>query len=373
MGFEAPLWRALAVFRVIALGQAATLVFRNAPGFRHPAGGWITLAVMTAWTACAVWAYWEPSRRGRWLLVADLLISAGCLCATALVETPGQLGAGTANLTGNWVAGPVFAWALRGGPVCGIVAAAVIGLPDLTIRTVHGAGGMGSNALDGVVLLFMVGLVIGYMARLGIDTEARLRAATESAAATRERERLARGIHDSVLQVLALVARRGREAGGEAAELGRLAEEQEAALRTLIGGPAVPPPRAEAVDLRPLLAARSSTTVTVSAPATPVHLPGRTARELTAAVAAALDNVRAHCGPGGRAWVLVEDSGGSVTVSVRDDGPGIPDGRLAQAAADGRLGVAQSITGRIRELGGRVTITSVPGEGTEIEMTVPAG
>ena len=58
--------------------------------------------------------------------------------------------------------------------------------------------------------------------------------ATEIEAASRERERLARGIHDSVLQVLALVQRRGAEAGGEAAEIGRLAGEQEAALRALI-------------------------------------------------------------------------------------------------------------------------------------------
>ena len=375
MGFEAPLWRALAVFRVISLGYAALLVYSNAPGYRHPIGGWLTLAVMVGWTAYAIWAFREPDRRRPPLLAADLLIAAGCLCVTALVESSAQLTGGTANLTANWVAGPVLAWAVRGGPVWGISAAAVAGLPDVAIRSAYGAAGVGSKAVDGAVLLFVGGLVIGYVARLGIDTEARLRGATEVAATTRERERLARGIHDSVLQVLTLVARRGRELGGEAAELGRLAGEQETALRTLIGGHVlVPPPRGSGamVDLRPLLTAGASTTVTVSAPATPVRVSGRAATELTAAVGAALDNVRAHCGPRAKAWVLVEDSGSSVTVSVRDDGPGIPDGRLAQAAAAGRLGVAQSITGRIRDLGGTVSITSVPGEGTEIEMTVPA-
>lgn len=52
------------------------------------------------------------------------------------------------------------------------------------------------------------------------------------------------GLHDSVLQVLALVQRRGTEVGGEAAAIGRLAGEQEAALRALI-----------AVDVEPELAA----------------------------------------------------------------------------------------------------------------------
>ena len=74
------------------------------------------------------------------------------------------------------------------------------------------------------------------MARLAAEVEAERQHAAAVEAASRERERLARGIHDSVLQVLALVQRRGAEAGGEAAELGRLAGEQEAALRSLVGG-----------------------------------------------------------------------------------------------------------------------------------------
>ncbi|WP_423790573.1 ATP-binding protein [Micromonospora globispora] len=93
------------------------------------------------------------------------------------------------------------------------------------------------------------------------------------------------------------------------------------------------------------------------------------ARELAAATGAALDNVARHAG--GRAWVLIEDEGERVTVSVRDEGPGIPEGRLAEAAVQGRLGVAQSIRGRVAGLGGEVRIVSVPGAGTEIELSVP--
>ncbi len=58
--------------------------------------------------------------------------------------------------------------------------------------------------------------------------------ALEIEAATRERERLARDIHDGVLQVLAMVQRRASALGGEAAELGRMAGEQEVALRSLV-------------------------------------------------------------------------------------------------------------------------------------------
>ncbi|MEV7450443.1 ATP-binding protein, partial [Streptomyces nigra] len=89
------------------------------------------------------------------------------------------------------------------------------------------------------------------------------------------------------------------------------------------------------------------------------------------AVAAALDNVRTHAGEGARAWILVEDEPGEVVVTVRDDGPGIPEGRLAEAEGEGRLGVALSIRGRLRDLGGTAEVISVPGQGTEVELKVP--
>ena len=109
--------------------------------------------------------------------------------------------------------------------------------------------------------------------------------------------------------------------------------------------------------------------VHLAAPASPVLMTGSRARELAAAVGAAVDNVRQHGGTD--AWLLVEDEPDAVTVTVRDDGPGIPDGRLAQAAQDGRLGVAQSICGRVRDLGGTVDVHSAPGQGTEVELRVP--
>ncbi|WP_461029388.1 ATP-binding protein, partial [Streptomyces sparsus] len=86
---------------------------------------------------------------------------------------------------------------------------------------------------------------------------------------------------------------------------------------------------------------------------------------------AALDNVRAHAGEGARAWILLEDEGDAVLVSVRDDGPGIPPGRLAAAEAEGRMGVSLSIRGRLEELGGSAQLVSVPGQGTEVELRVP--
>ena len=168
--------------------------------------------------------------------------------------------------------------------------------------------------------------------------------AQRSAAAAVERARLARAVHDGVLQVLALVQRRGAELGGEAAELGRLAGEQEVALRTLIRAQdaVVSTPNEAMVDLAAALSALGARPgVHVATPGTAVEVPRVVATELAAAVGACLDNVRTHVGPDAPAWVLLEAFPDRVEVSVRDDGPGIPSGRLEAADREGRLGVVR--------------------------------
>jgi signal transduction histidine kinase len=111
--------------------------------------------------------------------------------------------------------------------------------------------------------------------------------------------------------------------------------------------------------------------VSIAAPAAAVRLPSKVANEIAAAVAAALDNVVRHCEPGTKVFVLVEDEPAEVTVSVRDEGCGIAPERLTEAAKQGRLGVAQSIRGRITDLNGTARIVSAPGQGTEVELAVP--
>ena len=74
--------------------------------------------------------------------------------------------------------------------------------------------------------------------------------------------------------------------------------------------------------------------------------------ELTSVVRACLTTCARHVGDDAPAWVLVEELGDRVVVTVRDEGPGIAPGRLEQARGEGRLGVAESIRGRMRDLGG---------------------
>ncbi len=368
MGLQAQLWRGIAAFRFASLGYAALLLVVNRTDYRHLLLAWGVLALMTGWTVATSYAYARPARRTRALLSADVVVTAAALLSTIVLQFSGR--GPVTPVTATWAAGPVLAWAVAYGRRAGMAAAVVLSACDI-LRHRPISGAFNASALNGPFLLLLAGWVVGYVSRLAVQAEQAVQQAAQREAASRERERLARGIHDSVLQVLALVHRRGMEAGGQAAEIGRLAGEQETALRNLIaagdGGP-LPPGE---LDLRTLLSQEMTAVVSVVTPAEPVRLGREAAQETASAVHAALDNVRQHCGAGARAWVLVEDEGDQVTVTVRDDGPGIPAGRLDAAAADGRLGISQAIRGRIRDLGGTVGITSAPGAGTEVRLHVP--
>jgi signal transduction histidine kinase len=354
---DTALWRAIAVYRLAALLYAVGSMVAFTDTYARPALGWAVLAGMTAWTAVTAVAYSRPALR-RWpLVVLDLLLTLAALLSTVPVMTTARILDGDPTVTVSWAAAPVLVWAVWAGWAGGALAAVVIGAGAVMAR-----GGASQATVNSLVLLLLLGAVVGYVVQLGRRAEAAYAEAVALQSAATERERLSRSVHDGVLQALALVARRSTDP-----QLAGLAADQEAALRRLlVGGRGEELPTGEA-DLRTLLPTGAD--VHLAAPASPVLLPGPRARELAAAVGAAVDNARQHGGTD--AWLLVEDEPEAVTVTVRDDGPGIPEGRLVQAARDGRLGVAQSICGRVRDLGGTVDVHTAPGQGTEVELRVP--
>ncbi|KAA1428960.1 MacS family sensor histidine kinase [Nocardioides antri] len=360
---ENRMFRALAVLRVVVLVNAVVLaVYRD--NFEHPVAGWSCVALMIVWTGYAILTYAKPIRRTVRLLVADLVIAVGLLVATPFVKGEWF----SATIPGFWIMGALLAWAVRYGWRGGLVASVILGGTDRLIRADFDQGNYGY-----VFLIVLGGPIVGYLVESLQQMAADRDRAEREAAVAGERARLARVVHDGVLQVLALVQRRGAELGGEAAELGRLAGEQEEALRTLIRTQdrVTGDDRAGTEDLAAALGTLGHRPgVEVVLPSGTVDLPADVVAELVAVVGACLDNVARHVGEGAPAWVLLEDLGDRVEVSVRDEGDGIPDGRLEAARADGRLGVSESIKGRIRDLGGTATL-STGSFGTEWEFVVP--
>jgi signal transduction histidine kinase len=370
MTVEDRMLRWLAVVRVLVLVNAVVLVVYRFDNVQRTVLAWLCAGAMVAWTAFSIWAYLAPARRRAPLLVADLAVAVVLVGLSPVVKGAGF----SATIPGFWVMGALLAWAVHWRWVGGLAAGLVLSAVDLSVRQ-----DIAQVNYANAFLLVLGGTIIGFLVESLQLMAADRDRAQRSAAAAAERARLARAVHDGVLQVLALVQRRGTELGGDAAELGRLAGEQEAALRQLI--------RAQdavtgtdgsdgadgTVDLALLLSALGTRPgVQVATPGNPVHVAAQTGRELAAAVGACLDNVAAHVGHDAPAWVLLESLPDRLEVSVRDEGPGIPDGRLDQADGEGRLGVVQSIRGRIADLGGTATLHTGP-HGTEWELHVPRG
>lgn len=368
------LFRALIVLRVVVLLNAIGLNLFRYDNFTHPAAGMAVVAAMAVWTAVAIGVFARHRRRIPALFALDLAVALLALAASPLVK-----GAGFhATVPGFWITGALMAWAIHWRWQGGLVAAVLLSGTDLLIREE-----ISQTVYGNVFLLMIAGPIVGYLCG-SLQRMAAERAASERARAVAdERARLARAVHDGVLQVLALVQRRGRELGADGAELARLAGEQESALRAMIrqqDETADPPTGVEAASTDPdtdlgavleRLGGRRPPATDVVISGGPVRLPGPVADELAAVVGECLANVVKHVGEDAAAWLVLEDLGDRVVVTVRDDGPGIPEGRLEEAADQGRLGVAGSIRGRMRDLGGEADLFTGAGQGTEWELTLP--
>ncbi|GAA2642430.1 DUF5931 domain-containing protein [Streptomyces vastus] len=389
MSVEQPLWRALSAYRVLTMFYAIGLFVTAYDEFPRPEVAIAFLSVLFVWTLVTLPKVAGEANCTKRFLAADLAVALTGILLTPVANSHDRIVAGGPTLPSIWTAGSVLAFAVKGGWRWAAFASTLVGIANVIQR-----GTLSQDTLHNVLLVWVASIAIGYVVEVARASERTLARALEIEATTRERERLARDIHDSVLQVLAMVQRRGSTLGGEAAELGRMAGEQEVALRTLVSG-GLPASRVsedatqgalvravdepdetdgsgedDPRDLRALLTPYATAKVTFSEPGTPVLLAPSAAKELAAAVGAALDNVHRHAGENARAWILVEDDPDAVIVTVRDDGPGIPEGRLAQAEGEGRMGVALSIRGRLRDIGGTAEVISIAGQGTEVELRV---
>jgi signal transduction histidine kinase len=86
---------------------------------------------------------------------------------------------------------------------------------------------------------------------------------------------------------------------------------------------------------------------------------------VVAAAREAMTNA-AKFGGGSPVDVYAESGPGRTQVFVRDRGPGFH----PAAIPDDRRGVRESIVGRMERHGGRARVTSEPGAGTEVELTL---
>ncbi|GAA4370571.1 ATP-binding protein [Agromyces bauzanensis] len=178
-----------------------------------------------------------------------------------------------------------------------------------------------------------------------------------------QRSEIAAHLHDSVLQTLALIQNRA----GATSEVARIARAQERELRDWLYAGDAPGESDLVADLRDFASA-----LEIDYPVTVDLVVVGESREpasgeLAAAAREAMLNAARHAG--GEVSVYVESRPDAVEVFVRDRGPGF---RLAAVPGD-RLGVRESIIGRMRRAGGSATVRpGAGGVGTEVRLRFPA-
>jgi signal transduction histidine kinase len=206
-------------------------------------------------------------------------------------------------------------------------------------------------AVVGVVIL-IVPRIVGLWTDLMAERTARDREA--------QRAEIAAHLHDSVLQTLAIIQHRA----GPQSEVARLARAQERELRDWLFAGTDPFAGDAATELR--------TTAGELELAHPVRFEVVTVGDaaeissgaLIGAAREAMLNAARHAG--GDVAVYLEVGEEAVEVFVRDRGAGFD----VDAVAEGRIGVRESIVGRMERAGGQATVRS-DGRGTEVRLRLP--
>jgi len=94
------------------------------------------------------------------------------------------------------------------------------------------------------------------------------------------------------------------------------------------------------------------------------------AAEIARIVREALFNI-AHHARASSAEVAIGFEARHLAIRVRDDGAGIPEQVLVRGHKEGHFGMV-GMRERAERIGGGITISSSPGDGSEITLTLPA-
>jgi phage shock protein PspC (stress-responsive transcriptional regulator) len=174
-----------------------------------------------------------------------------------------------------------------------------------------------------------------------------------------QRSEMAAHLHDSVLQTLALIQNRA----GASSEVARLARAQERELRSWLYDGDTPADSDLPTDLRDFAGALElDYPVRIEVVSAGLSTE-RASGDVAAAAREAMLNAARHAG--GDVSVYIEGAASGVDVFVRDRGPGFS---LATVPGD-RLGVRESIVGRLRRAGGTATVKpGAGGVGTEVHL-----
>ncbi|MET9363308.1 PspC domain-containing protein [Streptomyces sp. NPDC006632] len=247
----------------------------------------------------------------------------------------------------------------------GLAGVALVGTGLTGFVVVNGSAAQLGNVLTAAIaVLAGIALLAGpYLVRMTQDlSEERLMRIR-----AQERAEVAAHVHDSVLHTLTLIQRNAENVG----EVRRLARAQERELRAWLYKPEGTGKDKEEEPQTLAEAVKKAAAEVEDKHGVPIEvvvvgdcpLDDGLSAQMQAA-REAMVNAAKYGGEGGAVQVYAEVEGRTVFVSVRDRGPGFD----LDAVPGDRMGVRESIIGRMQRNGGTARLRSVPGGGTEVEL-----
>jgi signal transduction histidine kinase len=221
-------------------------------------------------------------------------------------------------------------------------------------------GGTTGGVVASLVVVLGLALVSGpWWMRMVRDLNA------ERSARIREQERaeVAAHVHDSVLHTLTLIQRNV----DDPREVARLARSQERELRSWLYRPRTEPAATTASEVERVAAeVEDNHGVAIEVVVVGDAPLDEQLEAVVHATREALVNAAKYAGESAIS-VYAEVEPEQVTVFVRDRGPGFD----VDAVPEDRMGLRQSVVGRMQRHGGRATVRSESGAGTEVQLEMP--
>jgi signal transduction histidine kinase len=329
--------------------------------------GLLTLAVLLIlrelgiwWSDAVIWPLVMAASGAALLWAQSRAMQPGPEVEARALQADDPAGAATAPSVGRPARRRAGAADLYRG---GFGVALVVGAGLLFLSANDALGGARDAVLVAIAAIAALALILApFLWRLGRN----LAAERAERIRSQERAELAAHLHDSVLQTLTLMQKRA----DNPREVATLARRQERELRSwLFDG------RSRRGTASLAAALEDAAAEVEDAHGVPIEVVvvgdlelDERAAALVSATREALTNAAKFAGEAGPVAVYAEMQDGAAQVFVRDRGDGFDPDRMPED----RRGVRESIVGRMERHGGKATVRSSPGSGTEVELTLAA-
>jgi signal transduction histidine kinase len=364
---------ALTVERALVVARWLTLVWMvgvvvvssERDAIDHPLTAWlcvVAVAAVSAWSTYAVRSNPEVLTAGGFLAV-EVALAVGLSVVDGWVFEPGHVFEVSQSLATQYPLIAVVSIGLARGPIVAGAVGLLIGPAEWLGAVLNDFDQWSTRHVISIVATSLfycaAGVVFGWQAQL-------LREAETEIADRRARDDVARVLHDTVLQTLALVERRSADSDPDLARTAREADRE--LRRFLFGGSGRTEDTLEqrvraAVDRAASNHGAADVSISVG-----VLDNDRSARDdvqtaFAAAIGEAVANALEHAAPKHLVVFVDVDDDGTIFASIRDDGRGFDVDELRSSN-----GIDESIVARVRDIGGRSEIVSAPGTGTEVRL-----